>query len=477
MASKTLVACMLAVLALAALLAAIPVAGTLDLGVLYGNEGWSAYHQAEAMAGKNPYPVFSSLLTNNYPPISFYVAGALGTFVGDNIFAGRMISALGFLATALGIAGAARIMGCSGRQAIFAALLFAGVCLYDHGDVGTNDPQFPGHALDMAGLILCLRPSRSAMTLFAAALLFVLAFFSKANLVAAPLAAMLWLLAIDRRRGIILGLFAAALTLAGAIWFQEAFGQSLWSILEAPRIWKFQYSLQALAGRLPAMLPPILASAALLWRFPQDRYLNFCLLYLALSLTSAAYFLGGAGTGGNMLFDAIIALSLCGGLGVNRLANRGDRRDPSSWFAACHFLPLVAIMIFSAATDRFPRYWRQPQAAPVVAARQDVAFLKAHAGPVLCKSLTLCYWAGKPAEADLWGYEQAVTLRRRDGHELRDAIAARRYAVLELGAPPNNLAAWPEVDQDYARDIARAIAANYRIDHSDTYGTFWVRRR
>jgi hypothetical protein len=69
-----------------------------------------------------------------------------------------------------------------------------------------------------------------------------------------------------------------------------------------------------------------------------------------------------------------------------------------------------------------------------------------------------------------------VTLRQRDGHELRDAIRQRRYSVLELGAPPNALAAWPEVDSRYAAGMAQAIEANYRIDHSDIDGTFWVRR-
>jgi hypothetical protein len=467
---------MLAFLALAAALGMLPILGTLDLRVLYGNEGWSAYHAAEAAAGHNPYPASSALLYNNYPPLFFYLEGALGRIAGDNIFAGRMISAAGFLATALGLAGLARAMGCRASESALAALLFIGLCLYDHGDVGTNDPQCLGHALDVAGLILCVKPSRGVAALAAAALLFVLAFFLKANLVAAPLAATLWLFAGKRRDGIILAVSGAVLAGLGAALFQAAFGQPLWSVLNAPRIWMLASSLDALGGRLPALLPPMLASAALLWRFPKDRALAFCLLYLAVSLATAAWFLGGAGTGGNMLFDALVALSLCGGLGVNRLAGEQKGHDLSPWYAATHVLPLAAIILFTVLTGRFPRYWREPGAEPVVAAGRDVAFLQAQAGPALCKSLTLCFWAGKKEEADLWGYEQAVTLGVRDGHELRQAIAGRRYTVLELGAPPNALAAWPEVDQAYAREIARTIEGNYRIDHTDIYGTFWVRR-
>jgi len=90
------------------------------------NEGWNAYHAAAAMAGQGPYPAASSFMTDNYPPLSFYVVGALGKVFGDNIVAGRILSLLSFAVVAGGIAALARRFGCNLREAAFASLLFAG---------------------------------------------------------------------------------------------------------------------------------------------------------------------------------------------------------------------------------------------------------------------------------------------------------------------------------------------------------------
>ncbi len=55
------------------------------------NEGWNAAHALRAMAGQPLYPPPGALLVNNYPPLSFYVVGALGRISGDTIMAGRLV--------------------------------------------------------------------------------------------------------------------------------------------------------------------------------------------------------------------------------------------------------------------------------------------------------------------------------------------------------------------------------------------------
>src|ERR1700712_1766711 len=62
------------------------------------NEGWNAYLAHAAMTGAPLYP--QGLMVNNYPPLSFYVVGALGSLTGDPIMAGRLLSAVGFLVSA-----------------------------------------------------------------------------------------------------------------------------------------------------------------------------------------------------------------------------------------------------------------------------------------------------------------------------------------------------------------------------------------
>jgi hypothetical protein len=58
------------------------------------NEGWNAYF-ADAAMGKMPlYPSADKLITNNYPPLSFYIVGVVGRFLGDPVLAGRLLSLL-----------------------------------------------------------------------------------------------------------------------------------------------------------------------------------------------------------------------------------------------------------------------------------------------------------------------------------------------------------------------------------------------
>src|ERR1700736_4104517 len=77
---------------------AIPVLAPLD-----PNEGWNAAHALAAMAGRALYPPPQSLMVNNYPPLSFYIVGALARLTGDAVIAGRILALLSFLAVCGGI--------------------------------------------------------------------------------------------------------------------------------------------------------------------------------------------------------------------------------------------------------------------------------------------------------------------------------------------------------------------------------------
>ncbi len=77
-------------------------------------EGWNAYHAAAAFGGRL-YPVFPSMMFNNYPPVSFLLVGGLGKLIGDNIVAGRLLALISTAGTALCVGAAARSMG-AGRS-------------------------------------------------------------------------------------------------------------------------------------------------------------------------------------------------------------------------------------------------------------------------------------------------------------------------------------------------------------------------
>src|SRR5207237_8082422 len=68
------------------------------------NEGRNAYF-ADAAMGKMPlYPSADQLITNTYPPLSFYIVGLVGRLVGDPVLAGRLLSLVAVVAIATAIA-------------------------------------------------------------------------------------------------------------------------------------------------------------------------------------------------------------------------------------------------------------------------------------------------------------------------------------------------------------------------------------
>ena len=70
---------------------------------IQNNEGWNAYFADAAMAKVPLYPSPDQLITNNYPPLSFYLVGSVGRLVGDSLLAGRLLSLVAVIAIATAI--------------------------------------------------------------------------------------------------------------------------------------------------------------------------------------------------------------------------------------------------------------------------------------------------------------------------------------------------------------------------------------
>jgi hypothetical protein len=72
--------------------------------------------------------------------------------------------------------------------------------------------------------------------------------------------------------------------------------------------------------------------------------------------------------------------------------------------------------------------------------------------------LSLCYWAGKPAEVDVFNIEQAYLTGTRDDKELSRLISQRHYALLQF----ESLTPFPLTPR-----IRQAVNRNYRVIRSD----------
>ena len=405
------------------------------------NEGWNAAHALAVMAGQPLYPPSDSLMVNNYPPLSFYIVSMLARLTGDAVVAGRILSLLSFLAVCGGIALVVRQMGCGTRGRLFAVLFFAAVLLIGSDYVGMDDPQLAGHAIQLAALLLLLRGQ-----IIAAALAFAASLFLKHNMLALPLASAAWLLWQDRRvalRFIGCGLAAA---LAGLILFRLVYGTSLLTQLASPRFVSLANLRFAIAHLWWAVLP--LAALIIL----HGPWKHFCVLYVTAALTLGLIFAAGDGVDANAFFDLAIACALALGL-----TSRSGSTCP---LAACSAAPLLLFMVFHWSDSNF--FFTRDFA---VQSARDIAFLQSRPGLALCDQLSLCLWAGKGADVDVFNIGEAIKTGKRDPAPLAGMIRARRFSVLQIQ------------DLDVLGPKVRTeIAQNYRADHSDDNGSFWVPR-
>lgn len=147
------------------------------------NEGWNAYHALAAMTGQPLYPRAPSLFVNNYPPLSFFIAGAIGKLTGDLIVGGRILSLVSAIVASWAIFAIARTMDMTKTGALFVSCLFLAKLLAASDYIGINDPQMLAHALGCLGFLAIIAGPRTQRSLALGALLLTLAVFVKHMLV------------------------------------------------------------------------------------------------------------------------------------------------------------------------------------------------------------------------------------------------------------------------------------------------------
>ena len=448
-------------------IALLRIVSTIGLMVPFDpNEGWNAYHATAAMAGGSPYPSPPSFMTNNYPPLSFYIVGALGRALGDMIVAGRLLSLAAFVAIAGCISVTLRMFACSAVDAAFGALIFAACLLLNSDYVGMNDPQLLGHAIAMAGLLLVLRQPRDVPTLATAALLFTLAFFVKHNLIVLPLSVTVWLALYDRRIALRLAFSGAAFLIVGLIAFRVIYGFDLLRTLHSARVFAFHDLLVNLSLWLIWGLLPLVVAGALFAVRRDDKYVVLCALYVLMSFIVGVSYFGGAGVDVNAMFDADIALALAGGLALNRFADRGVGAT-SAIVGAC-LLPLAIGLWTNFNADWFDgNYWLHPMRDEAVAVKEDIAVLHTHNGPALCETLAYCYWAGKAPEVDVFNSGQQFATQSRNDNALVRMVETHYFSAMQFDTlSPFALGS----------RVRQAVDRAYRIDHSNDDGVFLVPR-
>jgi hypothetical protein len=460
---------LLAIAALGCIAGIVRAAAIIPLRVsLDPNEGWNAYQAIAAITGHGLYPGSASLMVNNYPPLSFYLVGLVGQFMGDPIIAGRTISLVSFVCVCGFVFLAARRLGGGLQDALLSVVLVAAIVLVTSDYAGMDDPQLLGHAIQLAALLLVLREPRTARIMFAAAALFVAGGFVKHSLFVLPVATVIWLGLFDRRNAFWLAVWGIALCFCGLAIFRLLFGFDLLGHLASARLWSVTQLVSTVAALVPFVVVPMIGLAGLILWHPTDASARFVAIYAALGICTGVILAGGAGVDVNAMFDADIALALGAGLALGRLL---EERTPvphlvGRTFALAALIPF-ALSAFQSSEWRDWSFWSHPMRDESALAGDDIKFLRAHPGTAICESLALCYWAAKRDPVDVFNLDQELRTGRRDPRPFLRLIGAHHFAAIELD----------ETDPfPLPRTVQSAILYNYRIDHTNDEGTFLLPR-
>ena len=430
------------------------------------NEGWNAYHTADIAAGRPLYPDPPALFFTNYPQLSFYVIAPVGRLLGDQMAGGRLVALLSLAAWIGLVAVVIRRLRCSWTEAGFGAAVLA-VYMFVFSDfyVGVNDPQILGHALQMLGLVFLLRDRRTLGALAACAACFAAGVFVKNNLIALPLAAVVWLLVVDRPNAWRLIALGAGIGVAGVAICVAAYGPQFAAQILAPRV--YLPSKLVLMGWqwTRRMLLPLACVAWLARQSARKRQNGLALAYVGIAIATGLLFAGGDGVYWNTMFDADCALAITAAIALNRLSTRSlNIRSlvPVAYLAA----PALVLALGATIHWLSPRFWFDPRWSEAAAASNEIAFVRQHDGPAMCEDLSICYWAGKPAEVDFFNMMERAKSEPWRIDALVQRVERREFGVASIGADGRDLG--PRFND--------ALHRNYRIDHASQWGVLWVPR-
>jgi hypothetical protein len=428
------------------------------------NEGWNAYHAAAAFGGAQAlYPPPQSLLTNNYPPLSYFMVSAVSHGSGmDAIIAGRVVAFLCTLGIGVCLGFAARALGCDGRQSLFAALLFWAAPWVIVKFSAMDDPQMLGNLFDALGLLVILRGPRTMAAIALCALFLTLAEFVKPLYVTLPLALLAWLFLVERRSALLLAGFGLLFALAGYALTLLTLHVELLGHLFSPRIFLWSKLTGQPGQWLLVEFLPFAASLALLRRKNESPAL-FVGLYAVLAFVLAVFFSGGDGVSASQMIDVSMAVALGAAVYWNR--SQGARWTMRGISFVAGFQAVMLVLAFLGV-------WALRPSLPELmgtryATRYDTGVIARHSNPVLCETMALCYWAGRTPQVDAFGFTQAVRRGARPASDLTRLLDAHAFSMIQLAPgsvffPPSPL--WG------------AVVRNYYLEHQDKNGLFLIPR-
>jgi hypothetical protein len=400
-----------------------------------GNEGWNAYH-ADAAMGRMPlYPAPDQLITNNYPPLSFYIVGGLGWLIGDPVLAGRLLSLASLALVAGGIFVAIKRFGGSALAASVGLLYFlATMTRFFTGYVGMNDPHLLGLGVMTLGFIALLRAVECDRGYAPPILLMVAAGFIKHNIIAMPLTGLVWLSLQRQRRLAYCGLFATGAIAFGFALCYGAYGPDFFTNLFSPRGFNWRHSLGG-AGHLQWVAVGLLAWLYVGFVRRSDSGVQLCSLLIALGLLSFFVQKTGEGVAHNAQFELVLGVSIGVGIAFARvpllpLARRYSRDALRIAFLVVICLRLLASSRLEPVRLLTDRRFHEEIAARESAMQATIQRIKLTPGDVACSSLLACFRSGKPFVVDNFNSVQRMRAGKLPPDAIQKLTSTGRLAIV-----------------------------------------------
>jgi hypothetical protein len=444
------------------------------------NEGWNAYWAYTAWHGGQLYPPLDGPISNNYPPLSFYVAGALGHLLGDDIFAGRLLALVSLMVIAVSLGLWLRASGSSRSGALFGATLFlAAFVHFAPSYIGSDDPQLMAHALMVTGATVLWRHDFSRRAVLAGSLLMVLGGLIKHLLIPLPLAATVWIAAYRRQRlagWLLVSVTAIAIAIAliwlsfGAVFFHDMASSRLYSrlLMEAGARYVWQGFGVLLILGLGALLPYV---SRLSTKSLRERC-AFCLIYLLFAGAIGILAAGGKGVYKNAFFDLLIADVIAVATAVEFVRTRPvSANQPAVYPAAIGLCAVICGGFFALqGVARWPSELRTIQQADANEAETIRVIQTIRAlghGAAACEQLSLCYWAGSDFKVDFFNYGQKLATKALPASDCERVFSPHSVPLIQAESPAGD----PRLSTRLPPDCNATIARTYSPVARYSYGT------
>jgi len=437
------------------------------------NEGYYALWALRVFSEEPLYATPTSLISNGYTPVWYYVIMGFGAILGDIIIAGRILAFLSFIGVAIAISFVVHSISKSAYAALFSGILFVGYMAAHHPNyIGMNDPQWLGNAIMMLGFSLFLVRHETYRHLLAVVVIMAAAGMTKHILIPLPLAITIWLF-LENRRHFYMWLLSGMAVIFGCLGvLYVAYGSNFFdNILTHNQV---NYSYVTVLYHIRTWLLPLvpLLGALIIYVLiePASRYKRLLLIYTSVACAWGFLLSGGSGMDMNHIYDFIIALVIIAGLTLHRLGARLQEIWPRIGVESTSAIILslgLLIALPSKAVEARRAYSDLERRASRVA--EDIRHLAAQEGPVLCETMALCYWAGKSFDADILVLSRKLKSSALSESEFKQLIDDHHFKVIQLheGGPGGTTSRLPMTANAY-------ILEKYEVHPNKMGGAFLV---